>query len=255
MTIRDSFAAIVPPWLAERVAARLQWSIGLVLDAHWDMVREGVKARMPGEGTDEALPAIGADRLIERGPSESAESYAARLSASFDTWRGAGNPHKLLEQLRAYFLPNPPRIRAVSDAGVWHEIDPITAAITRTKTSPSNWVWDGYSAPTSSPRWWRGWIVIDSSAGPWSQWLIGEPGITLGDGHTLGSTATVDDVTSIRRIVRKWKPAHVHVHDVIITFAETRFQPSDAPGVDMPAGDYADFAARATDAAYWDGGI
>lgn len=254
MTIRDSFEVISPPWLTKRVAKRIGWTIGLALDGYRELVREGVKARMPGVGSADALPLIGADRQIERGPTESEESYAARLSGAFDTWRVMGNPRPLLEQLRAYFLPSPPPIRIVSDRAVWHEIDPTTAAVTRTRTSPVNWIWDTYSAgPT--PRWWRGWVVIDSSAGPWSQWLIGEPGVLLGDGHTIGSTATVEEIESIRRIVRRCKPANVHVMNVCVTFDATLFRASNAPGGSMPNGNFDDYANRPTDAAYWEGVI
>lgn len=256
MTIRDSIAAIVPEWLDGFVAKRLMWSIGLVLDADWTLTEEGIKARMPGVGTPEALPYIGADRLIDKGPAESNESYAARLSSAFDTWRGAGNPYKLLEQLRSYFLPSPPALRVVSDNSIWHEIDPTTGDVTRTKVSPRNWVWDPFAADlTDTPRWHRGWVIIDSSNGPWSQWMLGEPGVTLGDGHTLGSTATVDEVASVQRIVRRWKPQHVHAMHVIVTFDPTLFRTINAPGSPMPSGDYDQYDNRAPDAAYWEGAI
>jgi hypothetical protein len=250
MSLRDSIASTLVPFLAGRIAYRLQWSIALALDADWALLREGIKARMPGVGTPQALGYIGADRLIDRGPSEPAANYATRLSGAFDTWRGAGNPHKLLEQLRAYFLPDPHAIRVVSNASVWHEIDPTTEEITRTKAS--NWIWDAF---TATPRWWRGWVVIDSSAGPWTQWFIGDPDVFLGDGHTLGSTATVSQVLDVKRIVRRWKPQHVHAMHIIVTFDASLFQASDAPGAPMPSGDYADSDNRSPDAAYWGGVI
>lgn len=259
MTLRDGFRLISPPWLTRRVGERLQWTIGLALDGYAEAVREGIKARMPGVGTPEALPRIGNDRQIDRGPSESDESYAARLSAAFDTWRVAGNPAPLLEQLRAYFLPTPPPIRVVCDRSVWHEIDPTSSVVTRTKPTVPNWVWDTHAVHASpapgAPRWWRGWVIIDSSAGPWSQWLLGEPGVALGDGHTLGSTATVEEVLSIQRIVRRWKPAHVHAVHVIVTFDASLFEATNPAGAPMPSEDYEDFASRAADAAYWEGAL
>lgn len=256
MGFRDSFARISPPWLAEDVSSRINYALGVVLDAMSDRVREGVRARMPGVGTPDALPFIGNDRQIDRGPSESATGYAARLTRAFDSWRVAGNARELLAQTRAYFLPSPPPIRIVNDRSVWHSIDPTTGEVTRSIASPPNWTWDddaSSATPTpASPRWWRAWLVIDSSAGPWRQWFYGEPGVTFGSGLTWGSTATEEEVQSIRRVVAKWKPAHAHAR-VILTFAAGLFEASDAPGSPMPSQDYDAYENRSRDAAYWEG--
>jgi len=116
-------------------------------------------------------------------------------------------PHSC-PQLRAYFLPDLVSVSLVNDSGVWHDIDPETLEITKTTTSPSNWLWDDYAkgaltddGPQSAPRWWRAWAIIDSSDGPWRQWEIGEPNVALGEGRTIGSTATVGEVEGVRRIL------------------------------------------------------
>lgn len=228
------------------------WTIGLILDGAHDMLVDGVLARFPGYGTTEALPHIGNDRLIDRGPTEPDVGYASRLSRAFDTWRNAGGPYALLDNLRAYFEPTPIPVRVVSDRNVWHEIDPVTAEVTRTKASLFNWIWDPYSL-LPAPRWWRGWVIIDASDGRWTQWLVGDPDIFVGDGHTVGSTATIGEVASVRRIVRRFKPAHMHCVNVIIAFTPTIFLPTDPPGAPMPDGDYDQLSSRSTDAIYWQG--
>jgi hypothetical protein len=261
MSFRDSIKLISPPWLAGRVTERIGYAVGLVLDATNDQIREGVRARMPGEGTPDALPFIGNDRQIDRGPRESADSYAARLREAFDTWRAAGSARAMLGQLRAYFLgtASPPPIRIVSDRSVWHTIDNVTGIVTKYVPGSGlrNWRWDAFSSslasPPGSPRWWRAWVVIDSSSGPWEPWYLGDPNVSLGDGHTLGSTATVEEVTSIRKIVRKWRPANAHLVNVIVTFDAALFDTGNAPGAPMPDGDYDDYAARTLDAAFWEG--
>lgn len=260
MTIRDSFSRGLPPWLLRRVAGRLLWSVGLILDTKNELTRQGVKARMPGVGTPTALPAIGDDRLIDRGPEEPEDNYALRLSSAFDTWRSAGNAIRLLENLRAYFLPNPLPLRLVSDRSVWHQIDQTTGIVTRQKgddLGADNWHWDPFAAGSPPFRWWRGWVIIDASA-MWTQWLVGElpigSGVIVGDGHTVGSTATPEQVASIRRIVRRFKPAHAHVYSIIVTFVDGLFsqhkQLTDAP---MPNGNYHRLENRSTDAIYWQG--
>lgn len=254
MGFRDSFKKISPPWLAEGLAGGVGYAIGLILDAGSDIVQQGIKARMPGRGTFEALPLIGEAMMIDRGPTEPDASYAARLKKAFDTWRIAGSASAVLTQLRAYFLPTvPANIRLVSNASVWHVIDAVTEVVTKSKPSPANWVWDAFAPSlTATPRWWRFWVVIDGTS-RWSQWFWGTSGVTYGDGNTWGSTATRDEVLSIQRIVRRWKAAHAICEHIIITFNSSLFEATDAPGGDMPDGDWDQWLNRSGNAAYWEG--
>lgn len=252
MSFRDAIQRFTVPWLLERVGRRVLFATSILFDALQDRVRQGIRARMPGEGTPTALPYLGSDRSIERGPTESSESYAARLRLALPTWQRAGTAPAMLEQLRAYFLPTPPPLRAVSNSATWHEIDPVTAVVTKTKVSPSNWVWDAFAAV---PRWWRGWVVIDSSAGPWTTWQAGT-GKKCGDPTlTCGSTATPQEVSAIRKLVTKWKPANVHALNIILTFDALDLLPGNAPGVDMPDGDWDSIFNRKRPGCYWQGGI
>lgn len=255
MSLRDTVFRIGTPWMMRRVFARIRWGTALLLDADWSLLEEGIKLRMPGVGNPEALPYIGNDRQIDRGPYESDATYIERLKDAFDTWKKAGSVAVVLEQLRYYFADGPlvPPIRAVADRGVWHEIDPVTAAITKTVASPSNWEWDAHTGS----RWWRGWIIIDSSAGPWTTWQIGTSGKKIGEaGLTIGSTAKTHEVAEIRKRVLKWKPQHVDAKHVIVTFASTDFEATDPPGApDMPAGEYDNPVNRKRPGCYWHGGM
>ncbi len=224
-----------------------------------EKVRQGVKARFPGAGTPQALPYLSRDRMIYRGIDEPDATFAERLSGAFDSWQICGSPHELLRQLRAHFLATAvPSIRVVSDRGVWHEIDMSTGEITRTISSPTNWTWDSYSfevADADTQRWWRGWVVIDMSLGPWSPGPVyGTPGLTYGDGAVYGlSGATHNDVLELQRLVRTWKPKHMHCVHIITTFDAALFNPGDAPGYPMPDETFDEPSNRPTDAAYLEG--
>ncbi len=261
MTIREGFARISPPWLAKDVALRLQWSVGLALDSIRENVREGIKARFPGIGAPDALPLIGADRMIDRGMLEPAATYAQRLRGAFDSWATCGSPYELLRQLRAHFLATPVTgIRVVSDRSIWHEIDMGTGVIARTIPGSPNWVWDAHSytvASAGTQRWWRGWVVIDMPAGPWGRPVkYGTPGCVYGGGALYGmSGATRNDVASLQNLLRRWKPLNVHVVNAIVAFKSGLFVPGNAPGAPMPSGDYGDLASRSRDAAYLAGVI
>ncbi len=169
MPFRDSILAISPPFLTEEggTAEAVQYAEGEVLDAITDWTIEGVQASMPGIGTPDALYLCGLDMLIDRGPNETDSHYAVRLQKAVDSHRIRGNPEELLRQLFAWFSPSTlTPIRLVSDSAVWHEINLTTEVVTKTVVG-TNWTWDAFAWNGSTGRWHRGWVIIDSSAGPW----------------------------------------------------------------------------------------
>lgn len=255
-TLADSIGRISPGFALGRVFGRLLWSIATVLDATREFVEQGVRARMPGVGTKEALPAIGNDRLIDRGPTETEDAYAHRLSGAFDTWANAGGPYALLENLMAFFSPRPLSIYLVSDRSKWHwSLPDSPSTVLRQRGDDSgaaNWHWDPESL-ISPHRYWRGWVILDASDGRWTQWHIGD-GAIIGDGHTIGSSATAEEVASVRRIVRRFKGAHAWVVNIIVTFTPDLFSPHNAPGSgDMPDHNYDQLDERSNNAIYWIG--
>lgn len=243
-TFRDSILAISPPWLSSTVGGGIQYAEGLVLDAIAEWMINGVKASMPGVGTNDALYLSGRDMQIDRGPSETDAVYAARLQSAVDTWATAGAAPTLLKQLAAWFSPSTSTpIRLVSDHAVWHTINLSTLAVTITNVG-TNWSWDGLA------RWWRGWIIIDASAGPWvSDGLWGSGGL-WGDGGTWGSNATISDVSSIVGIIRKWKPANVTAFVIVIFDASLYTVAATSPP--NPSGNYGtDDVRRTKNACFW----
>lgn len=253
MPFRDSILAVSPPFLTEEggVAEAVQISEGDALDGLTDWMIEGVEAAMPGVGTPTALYLIGTDMSLDRYPGDTDEHYALRLQRAVDSHRVHGNGPELLRQLRGFFFPsNDTPVRLVSDSAVWHEIDLITGVITKSVVG-DNWTWDGFTGV----RWWRGWIIIDSSVGPWqNDGAWGDPG-DWGDGGTWGSTATLDEVTLIRRIVSRWKPAHMIAKYIIVCFNTTDFERPDASPPN-PDGSGDDAAWRVGyDAAFWPGEV
>jgi hypothetical protein len=220
MPFRDSILAIsAPSYTAEGgTAEAIQYSEGLLIDGIAQWMIEGVKASMPLVCGPDALYLSGRDMQIDRGPNETDEHYAVRLSRAVDSHRVKGSGPELCLQLLSWFSPSTSTpIRIVSNSAVWHEINTTTEVVTKTVVG-TNWNWDTYT----STRWWRGWVVIDASAGPWTAdvWdLVG----TWGDGGVWGSDATVGDVAAIRRIVDKWKPAHLTCVNIIVAWDATLY--------------------------------
>lgn len=249
-SFRSSLYAISPPWLRGPVGERLMYGFGVVLDAVAEWAGQGVRARFPGLGPADALPLIGADRQIVRGFAESDASYAARLVRWLDDWRIAGSAPSVLGQLRGYFLASRPRMRTIDDSGNW-----VTLASDDTLSwvRGAGWNWDGLM------RWWRFWAVIYPSNGPWQTEGTWSDGTTSwGDGGTWGTTATPDEVATLRAIVAQWKGAHALPQWVIVAFDDATF----TPGASEPDGSWGPWSkyvggvqipSRIDSARYFDG--
>lgn len=262
---RDAVKTFSPPWLigfVTNVGERFMYSLAIIFDGFWDEETQGVKARIPGIGTPTALPFIGRDRNIERGFQEPNVGYAARLKIAFDTWQTAGNSFTLMSQILAYVTPDSFTIRTVHNNGLGtnSQWDTYAGFVKFIKT-PGNWKW--FSTNTADD-WWKAFVVIYPVAPLWQpgpNW--GDPGVNWGQpsNRSWGSTATTDQVSSVRSLVRKWKPANTIVPYVIISFNAAAFDPTLAyPNALLPNPDWEFYSknvagtqvrTRRSDARYW----
>ncbi len=250
MPLRDSILAISPPSVSEEggTGEALSYSIATVLDGIKEWMVQGVIASMPGYGTTDALYLIGRDMKIDRGPIETDAHYIDRLQGAIDSHRVKGSPVELLKQLAAWFSPSVATpLRLVSNNAVWHEIDLTTLVVTKTVVG-TNWIWDAYQAE----RWWRGWVIIDSSAAPWTPDLWGDPG-DWGDGGTWGSSALEGEVAHLRSWVDKWKPAHIQAVNLIVVFDASLFEPADASPPNVDGDGEEPLWRTSVNAIFWDG--
>lgn len=281
---RAMIAALGPKWFVKdripngdgsesETDSRILYSMFVVVDALDAIVRRGMRATMPGLAPEDALQYIGKGLRLLRGPDESADVYAQRLSRAWDDWRLAGLAWGMLEQLRAYCYPHAVRVRIVTDLGNTYTIDRDG---TRSFVKRTAWDWD-HEDPRIRTRarrpWSRFWVLIYPTTGtpkkPWDRTSdLGDADLwengAIGEGNqTIGSTASPADVFAVRRIVRTWKPAGGTCVSILIVFDDTAFDPTDtAPP--LPDGTWHDFGrygvtagrktpARSADAIYWRG--
>lgn len=258
-TFFEVFQKLVPPWLSADDGGKVLASLALMKDDFVARAKLGLLARFPAFAPDDdALASMGRNRKILRGINEPAAAYAARLVRSLDDLQRCGNPFAMLEQLQAY-LQAPCVVRTVDRRGNWYSI-----AADGTKTSSigtGNWTWD--TIP-STPFFGRFWVVIYPAGGtkPWAPsgkigdahlWGTGKIGVA---GATIGTTATSDQVASVRSIVRDWKPAGTTCEWIIIAFDAATFSPA---GSTDPAGGWAHWSdgaghpVRLASARYWRG--
>lgn len=268
MSVEQSFRRIrqflAPRWLTEGAGGAVGYALDLVKDAYLRRVLFGLLARFPQNGPDgetappDALAAIGRDRRVVRGFNESDASYALRLIAWLDDRKTSGNAFTLMQKLAEYTGAGCV-FKTVDNRGNWY-----VRAADGTRSlflKHGNWDWDGYSE-----KWSRFWVIIHPPISLWSE--SDDWGDTAGRDWseavgTLGSTATYDQVQSIRSIVADWKPAGTRCVNIVIAFDPASFDPEAAalsPG--LPDGLWGSWSktvgdvrvpARLDTARYWKG--
>jgi hypothetical protein len=258
VSLFEAFQRRLPSWLTSGDGGKVAASIALLADDFIARAKLGLLARYPDHADEDALAAIGRDRLIRRGINEPAAAYAVRLKRAFTDHKTRGTPYTLLTQLRAY-LQADCVVRIVDRRGNWWTID---ADGTRSSSlDTGNWDWDGEAA---TPRWARFWVIIYPAGGtdPWAPSGLWGDATLWGDGTwghptlTIGTTATVDQVASVRAIIREWKPANAICEWVIVAFDAATFTPA---GATDPNGEWARWGdstggpVRLQSARYWKG--
>lgn len=236
--LADLALALSPPRLRNRVGQKLVYALVALLDVILEWLYQGVSARFPLVGTPSALGAIGRDRVIRRGTSESDAGYALRLASWLDDWRLAGTAYALLHQIAGFLGPAAPRLRLVSSAAgvaIWYTLEP-DGRFTVAKASPSNWDWDSATNPIASTLWARFFVVIYSDTGnPWHEAGLWAGGSTWGGGQLWGFTATPAQIADIKAILSDWRSAHSVCPWVIVAFDPAGFSPSGS-GAGYPDG-------------------
>lgn len=258
-TFRDVAWAISPPRLRTSKAARYVYAfVGLPLDMIAQAAKEAVRARFPSYCPEDALPYHGRDRGIRRGPSESADGFRGRLLEWRVIEEGSGVGRAMLDEIAAFLTPHLVRLRIWTQAGMIYTREP-NGTLLIDHSAPMYWNWDGQSSLFA-----RFWLVIYSIGGvPWSR------DGTWGDGEiwgsdpsaTWGSTATINEVSSIRQIVADRKPEATVCKNIIVSFDEAAFEPGDTVPP-LPDGTWAHWStndasvqvpARDDRGIYWDG--
>jgi hypothetical protein len=198
-TYAEYQAGLHPTALQGPFGAAWGRALGTLKDQHVDLAKQAVKARFVGIAPADALPLVGLERQIERGPGESDASYRARLLAAPDAWAWAGTTKGLLEY-------------ALAPAGFTNARVIINA----------DWAAAGGVPPDGNAAFWsRFWVVI-SAPHPWTRrtwnsgWLYGTPA-----GQTWDSDATASDVARVERLVKRWAPGHATAMGAFIVFGSS----------------------------------
>jgi hypothetical protein len=99
---RDAESKAAPPWLRGPNGKKFLEETGAEKDVQLDRARQSVLANFPDQGPADALPLIGADRVLPQGAGEATADYQERLRTAWDGvegWAFAGSHGGLLRAL------------------------------------------------------------------------------------------------------------------------------------------------------------
>ena len=164
-------------------------TLGAQQDEEVEALRTAVLSRVPERCPDDALDFVGRHFNIERYAGEPHDSYRARLTEAFAAWAKAGSPESIEDQISAFSITG-------CDVRVYEDFE-------------GHWFQgDIYS---------RFLVVIGPSFGALGFEPLTAPFTTPATG---GSTATIQQVRAIKRIVLKWKSAHGYPVFIVLRFGD-----------------------------------
>ncbi len=243
-SFRTTRKFMAPPRFTAGEGGLVGHALDVLKDAFMNRLQRGLRARFPFDPSDpsgkrtappDALAAMGRDRRVFRGIFETAAEYAARLVTWTDDAQTRGTAFALLKQLHAYTgAAHGVSFRLVDARGNWYSraADGTETAVLKT----GNWNWDG--APLDElgrTRWSRFWVIIypgtlwtpstfdwGDAAGP--NW--GAYAGSYASAQTLGSTATQQQVATLRAIVTDWMGTGKRCVNIILAFDPSSFDPA-----------------------------
>lgn len=238
-TFRTTRKWMGPSWLTDGEGGLVGYALDLVKDASMKAFVLGLRARFPQDPADptgqttappDALAAIGRDRRMQRGIFETDVEYAARLPTWLDERKTAGNPFTLMRQLHAYTgTAHGCSFRTVDARGNWYSraADGSQSAVLKA----GNWNWD--NRPTDDQgrtRWSRFWVVIYPGTlwgpSPFNWGDTAGPRWGGSSSSTLGSTATPEQIATLRALVLDWMGAGKRCVNIILAFDPATFDPA-----------------------------
>lgn len=186
-------AAIQPTFLKDPAGQAFMRAQGLVKDFLFSRLKQGVLFRFPGYASDDALGAIGDERLIDKGTSpqlatpETDAAYAQRLINAWAIWALAGTAWGMLNA----FLAQGYRPTIIQQNGLRFNLDGSNNLV----------VVVGAPWTFAPPNLWNTFLVLLPTV-PSSWTNIHNPA-------TDTSAPSANEIARLVRIINLWRPGHM----------------------------------------------
>jgi tail protein P2 I len=180
------------PWMVAEWGGKWLYFFGVTSDAHADAARDAVRSRFIETSPVDALPYDGEDSNIERYSPDTDATYRERIRRRWDTWPTAGTwagPSGfdgLKGQLAAFGLPN---------VQIYESFD-----------------WP-FKPPY--PYWSQFWLVVIDAPYTIQAGNLYDNSLDYDEGWVYDAGIDPDIADALRRLVKKWKPAHTVCREII----------------------------------------
>jgi Phage tail protein (Tail_P2_I) len=164
---------------------------GSMRDDELALLRVALLSRLPSRCPDDALDVLGPTFGLERYPADTNDTYRARLVQAWPTRMLAGADGAVIGQLTAFGIPD---VLLMRDA-------------------------DGQFGPGAPGAYYSElWPFLGPNFGSTgiAPLLLG--GFVLGPTTTLGTTATPAQITTIKKIILRWKATHGYPVRIFLVF-------------------------------------
>lgn len=220
-TFKGYQAALHPTHLAGPWGIAWGQSLGTVKDGVRASFAYAVKAHFITVCPTDGLPAIGYERGLERGPSESTPTYRLRLQGAWEAWTWGGTDKGIVDQLAILGYT----AHVIRDRGyAWTDTGTVIGGVAAPGT-PGTWTkvtLPGWSHDALSPIWGRMWIVLTDV--PWTfletytavAAAYATYALWAAAGTGYGFSALLTEIATITRIARKWTGSHALVVNIIV---------------------------------------
>lgn len=220
MTYKEFQADSAPPALQHDRWRAFTGTLGDAKDAVATAARDALRCMLVGECPEDALAHLAAERSLERSPTETAEQHRARIASTWALFEFLGTVAGLEGALNALGYGTATVYPAIGAAPSWWvgSWPPASEG-----TRPTNWVgtWPvpaGAGGVTAWPsRFW-----VDLAGSPWADNAWGDGDEWGRAGLTWGSTAPRAAVALVKRIVKRWRPAHCVCIGVFVERTDTQ---------------------------------
>jgi hypothetical protein len=201
LTYTSIIPGLVPTVLQGPVGERLVGSFAALADGSAENGRHALRAPLVGDSltggigpATDALGLIGEELRLPRYPPEDDLQYHRRLNGAWASYQRAGDELELVSQLAASGFPGAVIYTA-------HE-------------------WPAVPGPAGEvPYWSQFWVVFDGDNFPLFTPASRVGFFTVGDSTVVGLGGIAPgQVTALRGIVKKWKPAHWINRGIVFVF-------------------------------------
>ncbi len=191
-----------PPWLRGVWAEKLWTAVYGPWDMFWEGALEALKSGFVKHCPDDAVPLHARERQLEQKDGESIAALRQRAYEAWTWWSTMGPSLNLIAAIN-FYIGFTATLWGFTNSGAWYS---------------------GYTGGASddddTENWSRHFMVVGLGNHPWARPIVG-PGLVVGPDLLVGIDMTTNELSQIRRVYRRHRPAHMVGGDLYVLFDGT----------------------------------